>query len=255
MVLERQRLKAREAGEGFVPGAHDNIPDLDSISKELPHWSLAILPLALVIGVILAPRLVSITGFGDTFALVALANSQPILWPSIALLLASFVGVLLFSTVRNRPLKVLGDGTQDSIIPLLATAAVIGFGGVVVQTSGFSAFTSAVVGADIPPLLSAFAAISVVSGITGSASGGIQIFMETVADKYLAMGIDPDELHRLVAMASGGFDSLPHCGAIIAMLTITGLTHKEAYRDVGIITVIIPVIATLASAMMATKMQ
>ncbi len=47
-------------------------------------------------------------------------------------------------------------------------------------------------------------------------------------------------------MASGGFDSLPHCGAIVAMLTITGLTHKEAYRDVGMITVVIPVLATLA---------
>jgi len=46
-------------------------------------------------------------------------------------------------------------------------------------------------------------------------------------------------------MASGGFDSLPHCGAVVAMLTITGLTHKEAYRDVGIITVVIPVLATL----------
>jgi H+/gluconate symporter-like permease len=29
------------------------------------------------------------------------------------------------------------------------------------------------------------------------------------------------------------------------MLTITGLSHREAYRDVGIITVVIPVIATL----------
>lgn len=249
--LERQRLKARAEGEGFVPGAHDHIPDLDSISKELPHWSLAIFPLVLVIGVILAPRLVKVSGSGDTLAVVAFANSQPILWPSIALLIASCVGVLLFPAIRKKPLKVLGDGTQDSIIPLLATAAVIGFGGVVVQTSGFSAFTNAVVGADIPPLLSAFAAISVISGITGSASGGIQIFMETVADKYLAMGIDPGELHRLVAMASGGFDSLPHCGAIIAMLTITGLTHKEAYRDVGIITVVIPVIATLASVLVA----
>jgi H+/gluconate symporter-like permease len=46
-------------------------------------------------------------------------------------------------------------------------------------------------------------------------------------------------------MASGGFDSLPHCGAVVAMLVITGLTHKEAYRDVGMVTVVIPVIATL----------
>jgi H+/gluconate symporter-like permease len=61
------------------------------------------------------------------------------------------------------------------------------------------------------------------------------------------MGIPVDELHRLMAMASGGFDSLPHCGAVVAMLTITQLTHKQAYKDVGVITVVIPVFATLVS--------
>jgi H+/gluconate symporter-like permease len=66
-----------------------------------------------------------------------------------------------------------------------------------------------------------------------------------MADSYIAMGIPADELHRIVAMASGGFDSLPHCGAVIAMLTITQLTHKQAYKDVGVITVVIPVVATL----------
>jgi H+/gluconate symporter-like permease len=59
------------------------------------------------------------------------------------------------------------------------------------------------------------------------------------------MGIPAEELHRLTAMASGGFDSLPHCGAVIAMLTVTQLTHKQAYKDVGVITVVIPVTATL----------
>jgi H+/gluconate symporter-like permease len=60
------------------------------------------------------------------------------------------------------------------------------------------------------------------------------------------MGIDAQSLHRIATMTSGGFDSLPHCGAVVAMLTITGLTHREASRDVGMITVVIPVLATLA---------
>jgi H+/gluconate symporter-like permease len=94
--------------------------------------------------------------------------------------------------------------------------------------------------------------VSLVSAITGSASGGLQIFMQTMAPAYLEMGISPGTLHRLATMASGGFDSLPHCGAIVAMLTITGLTHREAYRDVGVITVIIPVGATLATLILAS---
>ncbi len=243
--LERERIKAKLAGEGFLAGPNDHIPDLDAIAHDQPHWAIALIPLALVIGTILTPRLLSMGDVGADIALVQFANAQPILWPSIALTLASVVAIFLFPVIRRQPLKVFGAGTQDAISPLMATAAVIGFGGVVVNTAGFSAFTQAIIGADLNPLLSMFGAISVVSGITGSASGGLQIFMATLAEPYLAMGIEPAEMHRLVAMASGGFDSLPHCGAVVAMLSITGLTHKEAYKDVGIVTVVVPVVATL----------
>lgn len=130
-------------------------------------------------------------------------------------------------------------------MPLFNTAAVIGFGGVVTRTAGFEQFTVAMLDSALPPLMSMFASVSLVSAITGSASGGLQIFMQTMAPAYIDLGIEPGTLHRIATMASGGFDSLPHCGAIVAMLTITGLTHKEGYRDVGIITVIIPVLSTL----------
>lgn len=243
--LERERVKAQAAGEGFEPGPFDSIPDLDAIGRDLPHWALALIPLVLVIGTILAPRLLDAAGMDGDNALLAFASAQPILWPSFALLLASVVALVLFPAARRAPLRLLGEGTQDSIMPLMATSAVIGFGGVVVQTAGFTSFTQAVVGADVPPMFSMFAAVSTVSGITGSASGGLQIFMATLAQDYLALGIPPDQLHRIVAMASGGFDSLPHCGAVIAMLTVTQLTHKQAYKDVGMVTVVVPVIATL----------
>lgn len=249
--LERERVKAKANGEGFVPGPHDHIPDLDLIRSDLPPWSLSIIPLVVVIATILAPRVLVLFGTSGDLAIVQFANAQPILWPSIALFGGSLIALTLFSAVRRQPLNILSSGTQDAIVPLMSTAAVIGFGGVVVATSGFSQFTSAVLGADVHPLLSMFAGVSVVSGITGSASGGLQIFMSQMADSYLAMGVSPDELHRLSAMASGGFDSLPHCGAIIAMLTITQLSHKEAYRNVGMVTVAIPTIATLCSICMA----
>jgi H+/gluconate symporter-like permease len=45
-------------------------------------------------------------------------------------------------------------------------------------------------------------------------------------------------LHRLIAMAAGGFDTLPHNGAVITLLMVTGLTHCEAYKDIFAITLI-----------------
>jgi H+/gluconate symporter-like permease len=259
--LERQRKLARANGEHFVAGPNDHISNIEQEGGSYPHWVLCCLPLVLVLGTIIIPRLIkmvmdenSMAAAGTAMELLRFANSQPIVWPSIALLSGSALALALFPAVRGHALQVLGKGTNDSIMPLINTAAVIGFGGVVTKTAGFEQFIGFMVESSLPPLLSMFTSVSLVSAITGSASGGLQIFMQTMAPAYLEMGIRPEVLHRIATMASGGFDSLPHCGAVVAMLTITGLTHREAYRDVGIITVVIPVISTLAVMAIAAVM-
>ncbi|MBL6761570.1 MAG: GntP family permease [PS1 clade bacterium] len=248
VYLERERLKAQAAGEGFEPGPRDKVENIVA-SPDMPDWRISLLPLVLVLSTILLPRLLQIMWLAPETGMLAqvitFAGQQPIFWPSLSLILGSLLAYALFPNLRGRALQVFGEGTNDAVMPLLNTAAVIGFGGIVVQTIGFQDFSSTMLNSGLPPKLSAFASISLVSAITGSASGGLQIFMATMAESYIAMGIPVEELHRIVAMASGGFDTLPHCGGVIAMLTITQLTHKQAYKDVGIITVVFPVIATL----------
>lgn len=250
--LERERVRAEVRGERFRPGPLDRIPERGSDTGDHPNWVVALLPLLLVIGTILVPRIARMAmgdslaqGSGPLFGVLQFAVSQPILWPSFALLLGGLAALALFPGARKQVLGAFGHGTQDAVLPLFNTAAVIGFGGVVTHTAGFEQFTQSMLQAPLPPLLSMFASISLVSGITGSASGGLQIFMSTMAPDFVAMGIEAPVLHRLVTMAAGGFDSLPHCGAVVAMLAITGLTHREAYRDIFVITVAIPVVATL----------
>lgn len=246
--LETQRRMAHDRAEGFEPGPRDQLIDVNA--EPLPHWVLAVSPLVVVLGTIMLPRLFLASGAavtGSAAELLEFANNQPVVWPSIALLLGSVQAALLFPRVRYRALLVMGRGTQDAILPLINTAAVIGFAGVVTQTQGFQTFLTLAIDSGLPPLLSVFGSISLISAITGSASGGLQIFMQTLGPQYLEMGLEPEVLHRVATIASGGFDSLPHCGAVVAMLTITQLTHKQAYRDVGVITVVIPVIATLVT--------
>lgn len=250
--LERQRVVAASNGEHFVASPTDRISTVQQDDPDYPHWLAASVPLAVVLGTIILPRVATMLLSAETTAepgplmeLLRFANSQPLVWPSIALFTGTMLAVLMFPSVRRRALVVVGNGTQDAIMPLINTAAVVGFGGVVTHTAGFEEFTRAMLDSGLPPILSMFGSVSLVSAITGSASGGLQIFMQTMAPAYLDLGIAPDTLHRVATMASGGFDSLPHCGAVVAMLTITGLTHKEAYRDVGVITVVIPVLSTL----------
>ncbi|MBL6696491.1 MAG: GntP family permease [Luminiphilus sp.] len=246
--LETQRRLAHDRAEGFEPGPRDQLIDVNA--EPLPHWVLAVSPLVVVLGTIMLPRFFLSAGAavtGSAAQLLEFANNQPVVWPSVALLLGSVQAALLFPRVRYRALLVMGRGTQDAILPLINTAAVIGFAGVVTQTQGFQTFLTLAIDSGLPPLLSVFGSISLISAITGSASGGLQIFMQTLGPQYLEMGLEPEVLHRVATIASGGFDSLPHCGAVVAMLTITQLTHKQAYRDVGVITVVIPVIATLVT--------
>ena len=251
--VEREWRLARVAGEGFVENDQDRrMEQLIGDPNEAPPWGLAIIPLILVLAVIMLPRL--ILGLGEwsaadgLFAQVLLFSaSQPIIWPSIALIVGSLACTLLFGNARRQVAQVFGQGAEDSVMPLLNTAAVIGFGGVVTQTAGFGEFAQWILGVNMPPLLSVFTSISTLSAIVGSSSGGLQIFMQTLAPAYLEMGVQPEILHRIAAIAAGGLDSLPHCGAVIATFMIMGLTHREAYKNMFVVTVAIPVIACLAS--------
>lgn len=251
--VEREWRLAKVSGEGYVENEQDRrMEQLIGDPNEAPPWGMAIIPLLLVLGVIILPRL--LLGLGDwsaedgVFAQVLLFSAaQPIIWPSIALIIGSLACTLLFGNARRQIGQVFGQGAEDSVMPLLNTAAVIGFGGVVTQTAGFGEFAQWILAVDMPPLLSVFTSISTLSAIVGSSSGGLQIFMQTLAPSYLEMGVQPEILHRIAAIASGGLDSLPHCGAVIATFMIMGLTHREAYKNMFVVTVAIPVVACLAS--------
>jgi H+/gluconate symporter-like permease len=53
-----------------------------------------------------------------------------------------------------------------------------------------------------------------------------------------AAGIPLEVMHRVTAMASGGMDDLPHNGAVITVLAVTGLTHRQSYPDIFAITIL-----------------
>lgn len=92
------------------------------------------------------------------------------------------------------------------------------------------------------PLVNGVVTTSTLAGVTGSASGGMGIALSAMADKYnqaiAAAKIPPEVMHRVVAMASGGMDTLPHNGAVITLLVVCGLTHKQSYRGIFMITLI-----------------
>ena len=232
------------------PIDHYVLDSVEPTDEALPDWRVCLIPMIVVIGIIALPKLVGqfvpddATTSGLTALLLA-ANSEPVLWPSFALVLGCLMTYILFPGIRPEFVAHAGLGANNSITPLINMGAIIGFGGVVSQTSGFQDFSAFMPGLDLPPNVSAALSVNVISGVIGSSSGGLQIFMETLADQYLTQGIPPEVLHRITAIACGCFDSLPHSGGVIALFTIMRVTHREAYKDLAVITVVIPLIATV----------
>ena len=92
------------------------------------------------------------------------------------------------------------------------------------------------------PLVNEAITVTTLAGITGSASGGLSIALGAMSDQFIAnanaAGIPLEVLHRVASMASGGMDTLPHNGAVITLLAVTGLTHRQSYKDIFAITCI-----------------
>ena len=115
------------------------------------------------------------------------------------------------------------------------------FGSVIAALPGFLVIKDAL--RAIPnPLVNEAVTVSALAGITGSASGGLSIALAAMSQQFIdaanAAGIPLQVLHRVASMASGGMDTLPHNGAVITLLAVTGLTHRQSYKDIFAITCI-----------------
>ena len=163
-----------------------------------------------------------------------------------ALIVALGAGVLSGIALNTGFLKgrigaAMAAGALGALIAIANTAAVVGFGGVAKLTGGFQAAVDFMTHLPGSPLIGAAIAVSVIAGLTGSASGGQSIALPLLAPIYLGQGVNPDALHRVVSISSGALDSLPHNGYVVTTIrSICRESYTAAYPAVAAMTVIMP---------------
>jgi H+/gluconate symporter-like permease len=168
--------------------------------------------------------------------------------PITALAVACVLTWILFYRRLPNIKKTLTEGCNNALTAIASTCAVTGFGAVVAAVSGYGLVISALDKLPGPPIVQLIVAVNLAAGVTGSASGGLGIAMESLTKRFLDTGLDPQLIHRIASMSSGGLDSLPHNGAVINTLTITRLGHRYGYKHYFVMTVIIPLICTAFAA-------
>lgn len=251
IYLEWRRRKAKAAGEGYGSN-HKNEPQQISDVK-LPNFFIAILPL-IIVGVfnrVFTNLIPKFYGTQFDFTKIDLANVNVVditketsIWAIEGALVLGIVTVIVFSFKQmkmnfNANINVAIGG---ALLATINTASEYGYGAVISMLPGFKTINQAMSNTFTNPLVNEAVTTTTLAGITASSSGGMSIALAAMSEKYLEQaqkfGIEPEVLHRVASMASGGMDTLPHSGAIITLLVVTGLTHKQSYFDIFVLTII-----------------
>ncbi|MFB5663110.1 GntP family permease [Alteribacillus sp. HJP-4] len=177
-------------------------------------------------------------------------------WDIIVALLSGIVLIMLLNAYKVKKfVQAINGGAAGSVTAIINTSAAVGFGTVVQAVPGFERLTEILMGVKGSPLISEAIAVNILAGATGSASGGMGIALEALGSRYyeIAMetGVDPEAFHRVASLSSGGLDALPHNGAVLTLLAITGMTHKDCYKDIFVVAVGIPVLSVGVAILLA----
>lgn len=250
IYLESRRKKAQLAGEGYGDNPR-NEPQTPADIK-LVHPLIALSPLLLVglVNLLLThyiphwyPSLFELQLAGMKDVVPVEIKKITAIWAVLGALCSGILCILIFSfkTIFIEFAEGTKSAISGAILAAMNTGSEYGFGAIIAALPGFVIVAGSLQGIS-NPLLNEAITINILAGITGSSSGGMSIALGAMADQFVAAanaaGIPLEVLHRVASMAAGGMDTLPHNGAIITLLTVTGLTHREAYKDIFSITII-----------------
>ena len=169
-------------------------------------------------------------------------------WAVVVALLAAVLTLILLNFPRLPSLRSSMDaGANASVLPAFSVASLVGFGAVVAVLPAFELVQDFVLSIEGGPLVSLAVATNILAAMTGSASGGMTIALDALGETYLRLatehGIEPALLHRVAVMSAGTLDSLPHNGAVVTLLAVCGMTHRESYFDIFMVAIVGALIA------------
>jgi len=171
---------------------------------------------------------------------------------AVVVALAAAIAVTIALNYRRLPsLRAsLDAGANASVLPALSVASLVGFGAVVAALPAFAMVRDFVLSIEGGPLVSLALAVNVLAALTGSASGGLTIALDALGETYrqlaVATGMDPALMHRVAVLSAGTLDSLPHNGAVVTLLSVCGVSHRESYFDLFMVAIVGALIALAA---------
>lgn len=222
--------KARRENVGYSSGSYAAARDNDG---ECPPFPLAIAPLCIVVVLtFILQKVVRLNATVSVFASQALATA------------------ILYITCHkyfDRPLsEVTTEAAKKVGLAVLVACCLCGYAAVVSDTSAFSSLQAFIAKLNLNPYVMTVVSVSALAAISADSNSSVILFLESFADKLLAIpGVNPGLVHRLTLMSATAFDSVPHSATILVTMEIFGIDFKSGYKYVFFSAIVPALIATL----------
>lgn len=210
--------RAQAKGEVYV--ADENETAEASEEKAIPSLGVSLLPLVLLIAIII---------IGSQLGVANIVY--------IAMVAAIIVSMIVFNKYISSQRDVLGNGAKSALGPAVFTSAAVGVGTVAAAAVGFQIIQGAIFNMPGGTYVSAATLAAALGGIMGSGSGAVGIIATNFLDPYLATGVDPAALAKIIATSATIGGALPNSGAMFGMLAAMGLNHANSYKHIAAISI------------------
>lgn len=221
--------QARKKGIGYEPMPNESQYE-QRAPEDLPSFWAAFIPVAFLI----AFCFVLIVGF-------QVNATQAVVYSTV--LSTILLYVLCRKTYRGPGVWKSVQSSAEFIIPnVLAASCVFGFASVVAKTSAFAALSGAISNSNMHPYVLVVLGVMLLSGITASGLSGQNSFNAVLGQSMIDSGVNMQAVHRLGSIAASTFDSMPYSSYISLILPVFGYTHKEGYKYLMVVNIVIPVI-------------
>jgi H+/gluconate symporter-like permease len=170
----------------------------------------------------------------------------------IALLVVILQEMFLFRHYVSSHIEIINTGTIDALAPLLSTASTIAFGQLVANIGTIADYTRRIISQSSSKLLMAAVITIIFSVITGSGSGAIGIMVPAHGSFLLSTGISAEIIHRILSISSTIMPNTPHSGVVIALLSLSNLSHKESFKHVFLAPTLTGILALITAFLLSS---
>lgn len=232
LYLKHAQKKCQENGEHFVSLGEQT--DIKVDYEKINFW-LAITPILIMLILIFVLK----NTLNANFSVV------------IAMFFANLSAFILFNKqLKNHFSKTIEKGTKNGVNALMTTSAVVAFGGVVTMSPQFTNIVKTLSNSHSNVYLISMLVVSIAAGISGSASGGIGIWLNSFGTHLATMNLNFGALHRLAVMSSGWTGCSPFSSGPVVASSVAHVKLKDSYPYIFITCVVNPFIAMIIGYLM-----